>query len=215
MKLNLYAILGVKRNASARTIKTAYLKRVFERHPDRNPGDETAANDLRDIELANDVLSDPERRERYDSTGEYEEGEPDNSHKPLMMKLGAALHIVLEEILKSGRLPKNLDVVLIMRQKLEQKLRTDEANLKTSKTVLSELENTLGRFKEEDQRGFLELSLRNQIANLKRQQKDLVTDNDLDRKALDYLKGCSFRKDGDIFTGMWMGIPITMRTYNT
>lgn len=209
--MDLYAVLGVKRNASVHTIKTAYRKRTFDRHPDRNPGDETAAIDLRNIQLAYEVLSDPERREKYDSTGEYEESGPDNSHRPLMNKLGAALHIVLEEIMKAGRHPKDQDIILKMRQKLERKLETDITNLKSSEIVLSTLEGTLGRFKEEDQRGFLELSLRNQIAQLKNQQKAIKADNDLDRKALDYLKGCSFRRDGDIFAGMWMGIPVTVR----
>jgi len=64
-----YKILGVDRKASSEEIKKAYRKLAMKYHPDRNPGDKTAEEKFKDINEANDVLSDPEKRSRYDQLG--------------------------------------------------------------------------------------------------------------------------------------------------
>ncbi len=65
-----YQILGVNRNASQDEIKHAYRKLAMQYHPDRNPGDNTAEDKFKDINEANEVLSDPEKRARYDQLGQ-------------------------------------------------------------------------------------------------------------------------------------------------
>jgi len=64
-----YKILGVDRKASSEEIKKAYRKLAMKYHPDRNPGDKTAEEKFKDINEANDVLSDSEKRSRYDQLG--------------------------------------------------------------------------------------------------------------------------------------------------
>lgn len=61
-----YKILGVKENASPDEIKKAYRKLAMKYHPDRNPGDKQAEEHFKEINEANEVLSDPEKRARYD-----------------------------------------------------------------------------------------------------------------------------------------------------
>lgn len=61
-----YALLGVKRDASAEEIKTAYRKLARKLHPDLNPGDKAAEERFKRITAAHDLLSDPEKRARYD-----------------------------------------------------------------------------------------------------------------------------------------------------
>ena len=68
-----YKILGVPRNASADTIKKAYRKLARKHHPDVNPGDKHAEERFKRISEANDVLSDPKKREVYDTYGTYSE----------------------------------------------------------------------------------------------------------------------------------------------
>ncbi len=65
-----YKILGVERNASKEEIKRAYRKLALKTHPDRNPGDKKAEERFKDINEAYQVLSDPEKRSRYDQLGE-------------------------------------------------------------------------------------------------------------------------------------------------
>jgi hypothetical protein len=62
-----YKILGVKRGASAREVKTAYRKLARERHPDLNGGSEQAARDFALLSLAYRTLNDPQERAYYDS----------------------------------------------------------------------------------------------------------------------------------------------------
>ncbi len=61
-----YAILGVSPDASEEEIKRAFRRLALKYHPDRNPGDKTAEEKFKEINEAYQVLSDPEKRARYD-----------------------------------------------------------------------------------------------------------------------------------------------------
>src|SRR5579863_6979299 len=67
-----YEVLGVKRDASADDIRKAYRKLAKEFHPDLNPGKPAAAERFKAIATAYDLISDPEKRARYDR-GEIDE----------------------------------------------------------------------------------------------------------------------------------------------
>lgn len=64
-----YDILGVSRDASQAEIKKAYRKRALELHPDRNPGDSSAAGKFKEAAEAYEVLSNEQTRQRYDTYG--------------------------------------------------------------------------------------------------------------------------------------------------
>jgi DnaJ-class molecular chaperone len=64
-----YKILGVPRTASQAEIKKAFRKLAQRHHPDRNPGDATAEQRFKDVNEANAVLSDAEKRKAYDELG--------------------------------------------------------------------------------------------------------------------------------------------------
>src|SRR6185437_11403143 len=65
-----YKTLGVAKNASADDIKKAYRKLARKLHPDLNPNDKDAHKKFQQINEANEVLSDPEKRKKYDQYGE-------------------------------------------------------------------------------------------------------------------------------------------------
>jgi len=65
-----YKTLGVPRGASADEIKKVYRKLAMRYHPDRNPGDKQAEDRFKEINEAYQVLSDPQKRSRYDQLGD-------------------------------------------------------------------------------------------------------------------------------------------------
>jgi curved DNA-binding protein len=73
-----YATLGVAKTASEKEIKQAFRKLARKFHPDVNPGDKAAEARFKEINEANEVLSDPEKRRKYDELGAnwraYEQG---------------------------------------------------------------------------------------------------------------------------------------------
>ncbi|MDY6910839.1 MAG: DnaJ C-terminal domain-containing protein [Chloroflexota bacterium] len=64
-----YKTMGVDKNAGEKEIKKAYRKLARKYHPDVNPGDKGAEAKFKEINEANEVLSDPEKRQKYDQLG--------------------------------------------------------------------------------------------------------------------------------------------------
>jgi len=69
MKEDFYEILGISKNASAAEIKKAYRKKAIEYHPDKNPGDSKAEENFKKAAEAYEVLSDPDKKAKYDQYG--------------------------------------------------------------------------------------------------------------------------------------------------
>ncbi len=68
-KRDYYEVLGVEKGASAEEIKKAYRKSAMKYHPDRNPGDKNAEEKFKELGEAYEVLSDDDKRARYDQFG--------------------------------------------------------------------------------------------------------------------------------------------------
>lgn len=68
-KRDFYEVLGVDKKATADEIKKAYRKKAIQYHPDRNPGDKEAEEKFKEAAEAYDVLSNPDKRARYDQYG--------------------------------------------------------------------------------------------------------------------------------------------------
>jgi molecular chaperone DnaJ len=66
---DLYEILGVAKNANEEELKRAYRKLAIQYHPDKNPGDKTAEEKFKEIAEAYSILSDPQKRAKYDQYG--------------------------------------------------------------------------------------------------------------------------------------------------
>ena len=68
-KRDYYEVLGVSKNATPEELKKAYRKLALQYHPDRNPGDKEAEEKFKEAAEAYEVLSNPEKRQRYDQFG--------------------------------------------------------------------------------------------------------------------------------------------------
>lgn len=77
-----YDVLGVSKNATEDEVRQAYRKLARKHHPDVNPGDKAAEEKFKDINEANEVLSDPDKRKRYDELGPNWKSGPDFTPPP-------------------------------------------------------------------------------------------------------------------------------------
>jgi len=74
--IDYYKILGISKTATEKEIKTAYRKLARKYHPDVNPDNKEAEKKFKEINEANEVLSDPENRKKYDKYGkDWKQGE--------------------------------------------------------------------------------------------------------------------------------------------
>jgi len=76
-KRDYYEVLGVPRGAGAEDLKKAYRRLAMQYHPDRNQGDRQAEERFKEVGEAYAVLSDPQKRQRYDAFGHAGDGMPD------------------------------------------------------------------------------------------------------------------------------------------
>jgi molecular chaperone DnaJ len=91
-----YTVLGVSRQASSEDIKNAFRRLARDYHPDRNPNDAKAEERFREINAAYQILSDPQKRNRFDSWGQNGGPAPGG---PNVGRGGAGLDDLLSEIL--------------------------------------------------------------------------------------------------------------------
>ncbi len=87
-----YETLGLAKTASPEDIKKAYLRLAKKLHPDLNPGDKHAEEKFKEVSSANDFLSDPERRRRYDAGEIDATGAERPQHRYYRDYAGAAGH---------------------------------------------------------------------------------------------------------------------------
>lgn len=87
-KRDYYEVLGVSKDASAAEIKKAYYALAKKYHPDANPGDKAAEEKFKEIGEAYAVLSDSDKRSRYDSYG-FEGTDPNFSRDTAVLALTA------------------------------------------------------------------------------------------------------------------------------
>lgn len=110
MSNDLYALLGVRPSVPMGVIRQAYRQLAKTAHPDVGGSEERFAA----IKRAHDVLTDPERRKRYDETGQIEEVQPDNE----MAEVFQVIAGLLNSVLGSQRDPTTADLVMAMKDQI-------------------------------------------------------------------------------------------------
>jgi curved DNA-binding protein CbpA len=133
MTKNLYDILGVDKGASQEEIKQAYKKKAKENHEDKGGDKETMA----DINRAAMVLRDPERRERYDATGNEDKDNFDHEFMAYVNNL--FLRIIQENDVDSR------DLIGLFREHTDRLIDDGHHTIKETKKQIKRLEKVLKR----------------------------------------------------------------------
>jgi curved DNA-binding protein CbpA len=137
-KFDLYAELGIAKDASFDDIRAAYRSRSKHAHPDTGGDMET----FHRLTLAHAVLTDPERRERYDRDGEYENLGPDNFNSSVMQAVAFLLGFIVNSELALG----STDVCAAMIAKAGESKNEAYKNLEGLERMQERYKALLGRF---------------------------------------------------------------------
>jgi molecular chaperone DnaJ len=110
-KRDYYEVLGVGREANEQELKSAYRKLAHQFHPDKAPGDKTAEDRFKEASEAYEVLSDPEKRARYDRFGHTNGQNPFEGGFPFGGAAGASINDIFGDIFGEmfggGRRPRS------------------------------------------------------------------------------------------------------------
>jgi curved DNA-binding protein CbpA len=192
---DLYKILGVRKNASAAAIRKAFRQKAADSHPDRNLDDPAAAAEYRAVVGAYRILSDPDKRRRYDATGNADAA-PDNREAVLVGVLATCFQQVVGGLVQSSREPTRHDIVEEMRSVFRAKIQAAADERQKMAKGLAKLRQLLHRFNVKDGANLIDEIITNDIGVLEKQMAALEESLTPLRAALAWLKKCSFRKDG-------------------
>jgi curved DNA-binding protein CbpA len=137
--MTLYDVLGVSRDATAAQIRKSYRSKAKAAHPDINGGD---AKVFAALKHAHDILVDPERRAKYDATGDISEKSPDNSLAETIQVLQVALDAALAKVGDA----LHFDLVKLMDQVLAERAAAIEQQAAPVRKVRDRLAKLVGRF---------------------------------------------------------------------
>lgn len=189
--VDLYKILGIKNNATVKTIRNSYRKRAKKAHPDVGG----SAEEFAQLKLAHDILTDPVRRLKYDETGDVSEKAPDNSLSQVIGELATALDHVLSQIERRSLEPTEFNIVSDMKIFLGGKLDEIQKKRKDLSRVISKTEKLLGRFGVKSGENYLEGIIVGKLSALSTHLRMVETQETPVKRALDILTNSSFRSD--------------------
>jgi hypothetical protein len=193
-----YRMLGLPRRATAEDVKRAYRQLAKRHHPDHG-GDRER---FEAIHAAYEVLSDEDRRRKYDQTGEVDPRKADNTMAEVMSILMPALPAVLAEIAKQGGKLDSEDVV----GHLKTAIKNAEKNLVNQRTELAKtkkaLEESLPRFEVDDgQPNLLAAAAREHLRHIDAATTNFNGELGRIKKALEYLKRCRYTHIARVMSG--------------
>jgi curved DNA-binding protein CbpA len=193
--MNLYDVLDVPLTATDEVIDRAYKRLAKKHHPDRNLGNPESAQRFREIQVAYDVLSDPERRKRYDLTGEWDQG-IDNSRAEVMTAVTTVFIEVLKVVLQNRQDPTKVDMLKLLNDGFKQLIDQVQVNIDSVKQVIHSLTRMQGRFKSKsDQESPLNGMIKYQLAEADRQVKALEAQKGVWERGRDFLNENTYKFD--------------------
>ncbi len=189
---NLYDVLGVGRDATREAIRLAYRRLVKKHHPDVGGSREAWAQLL----LAHDVLTDPERKDKYDKTGEYSE------EKPLDIVQMAALSIISQLI--NNMIMTDVDLTVQDLRKvgidyLKDGIKGHQQHLKVLETAHERATKIAGRWRSLGEENQLEGVVRAQFAVFEDSRQRTLVQIQAYERAIQIFEAHTFKFDTQNF----------------
>lgn len=182
-----YETLGVSRDSDPETIKKSYRKLAKEHHPDTG-GDESKITDLT---LAYDILSNPDKKKRYDETGQ---SGPDNSQAQIYAEF---LKMCEEILLKQEGMPIKQSVERI-RAGIEQQMRETEGKIDHQVKILEAAKARIVQAPENDILGHM---IQQRLDDFAKQKLALNASKEIAEKALDLFDTYEIKdSEGSLFS---------------
>ena len=185
----LYQELGVSPDATPEELKAAHREAVKRSHPDKEGGSAEAFARVQEAWL---VLSDPEKRSRYDATGEAEKVEPDNELGKIADIVIAAFDSVIDQV--NGDFAHN-DIIDLMRDFLDERIDLGDETNATIEARREEMVAMQARLSCQGETDLISRELANRIENAGRQIAGNNAIKELHRKALEHIEIYGWKVD--------------------
>lgn len=180
--MNLYEKLGLNKNATDEEIKKAFRDKAKEHHPDKGGDPEK----FREISVAYDVLSDKNKKSRYDS------GEPlgsiNNNSQDMLSGFIAGLFFQVTESTDTEK----EDVFKLMVKNLQKALQALRANLFANLEKVKKYEKIIKRIKKDKSNSFFKSLVTYKIAAINSENELIKKDMKLHEKALEFMSDCEY-----------------------
>lgn len=160
---DLYSTLGVPRSADKAAIRRAYRKKAKSAHPDTGGSVEKFGA----LQRAHDILTDPDRRAKYDSNGDESDAPVDQSMAKAMQNIAAAFDEVLANVENGGRKPTEANLVGMLTDLLKSKKSPIVKSISVIAEAIRLNEMMLGRFSVKSGNNVMEPLIRARVDQLK------------------------------------------------
>jgi curved DNA-binding protein CbpA len=186
---DLYAVLGLPRDADQAAIRRAYRSKARRAHPDGGGSAESFAL----IKTAYDILSNDARRRHYDETGEFDDAPSDDTQ--LAEMLFAGLDIAMLKLSQYANPPKQVDWVLLIRDALRQRRREWTTLRREFERTAERSRALIGCFKVMSGKNLMEAVVERRIAKCQTEIETLNVRIKVVNQALDTLKDVTFHRE--------------------
>lgn len=186
--MKIYELLGVPGDASEKQIKAAYRALAKKLHPDVGGDPEHFMR----VTRAYEVLSDPERRKRYDETGKIDGGAIDNDHVEVLGLINAMMEQLATQV-TSDKI--YVDLVARMRENLDERVAAVKRDIETMAYDVQRLGKLAKRFKSTKADNVLRGMIENRVRQTIERQTSAQRQLDLTAKARALLDDYSFDVD--------------------
>ena len=190
---DLYNLLHVRRNASAKTIRAAYRKLAKTAHPDTPTG---SPEKFAQIKRAHDILTDPEARAHYDATGEIRDKQADAGRGPVLAIIIQAIDHIVQQAIEQNADILFEDVCGLAAALIRKRIDSISKALNLCQKKEQQYVRLIGRFTvNEDEENSIEPIVAGRLSGLREEARTHGIQKAFAEQALDMVTSHSFRAE--------------------